>query len=379
MFKKNYLFTYMFFYFQIFSHLYFSTNAYDTDVMGGSGVTTDTALDLSTRTDDDYNLDTKKTFVPSPMLMPPPISVPNVKFMPKISPVQSKPPPDSSKLDTCFMFSNNQTGANNTTNMSSVNKKELKVAKKVSFPMDDVKCFITNHTDIDDFTKNSVQYQIHQKIYTTPGNNIRLMPKKCAESFGIQITKAIKSSAGYMKMNKYHFLKKKKYVDDIDVEYLMTPIRCSTPTPSHDGSTILAGHLYYSIDKMSATKEMDAKSEDENDPLAHVLQNIKIKPSKRERKDIPEQQRSSTQEDNEEVSRKHSYCSEWMQQEHGVSTTNSDVPPSLYGSSIHLSESLLDVTSISRNIPPKINSDKHQNKIGMLMNMLANHSNTVFV
>lgn len=181
----------------------------DTDVMGGIDVTTESALDLSTRTDDDCNLDIKKTFVPSPMLMPPPTSVPNMKFMPKISSVQSKPPPNSSKLDTCFTFSNNQTGANNNTNMSSANKKELKVGKKVSVPMDDVKCFITNHTDIDDFTKKSVQYKIRQKIYTTPGNNIRLMPKKCAESFGIQVTKAIKSSAGYMKMSKDHFLKKR--------------------------------------------------------------------------------------------------------------------------------------------------------------------------
>ena len=58
----------------------------------------------------------------------------------------------------------------------------------------------------------------------------------------------------------------------------MTPIRCSTPTPSHDGSTILAGHLDYSIDEMSATKEMDAESEDENEPLHMFFKTSKLNP-----------------------------------------------------------------------------------------------------
>ena len=55
--------------------------------------------------------------------------------------------------------------------------------------------------------------------------------------------------------------------------------------------------------------------------------------------------------------RKKKYCSEWMKKEEGISHTNSDMPPSLYEPSVDLSQSLLDVTSMSRNEACKNNQN----------------------
>lgn len=46
---------------------------------------------------------------------------------------------------------------------------------------------------------------------------------------------------------------------------------------------------------------------------------------------------------------KYNYCKDWMAHEDGISSTNSDIPPSLYAPSLNFSDSLLDLTSISRN------------------------------
>ena len=46
--------------------------------------------------------------------------------------------------------------------------------------------------------------------------------------------------------------------------------------------------------------------------------------------------------------RKESYCKTWMQNEDRIKTENAEPPPSLYASSVTLSESLLDTTSVSQ-------------------------------
>ena len=58
-------------------------------------------------------------------------------------------------------------------------------------------------------------------------------------------------------------------------------------------------------------------------------------------------------DDKKQIVKKISYCQEWMCKEEGISTENEDAPPSLYDSTVCMTDSLLDVTSISRNVPPK--------------------------
>ena len=53
-------------------------------------------------------------------------------------------------------------------------------------------------------------------------------------------------------------------IDDIDIEAINTPMRCLTPTPSTSGSTILAGHLDFSLGEMETTLNNNLPTESED-------------------------------------------------------------------------------------------------------------------
>ena len=59
-----------------------------------------------------------------------------------------------------------------------------------------------------------------------------------------------------------HFRQKNFNMDDIDFSYLDSPMRCSTPTPSTDASTIMAGHLDFSVEEDTLNATLDQFAND---------------------------------------------------------------------------------------------------------------------
>ena len=76
------------------------------------------------------------------------------------------------------------------------------------------------------------------------------------------------------------------------------------------------------------------------------------------------------------------YCKDWMQKEEGVSTTNSDDPPSLYAPSVALSDSLLNETSVSCNhalVTVSVPKITKMSQKGRGIQITKDYSNTVFM
>ena len=174
-----------------------------------------------------------------------------------------------------------------------------------------------------------------------------------------------------MKFNLDHFSTKNMTIGDIDLHTPQQLIRCSTPTHSHDGSTILAGNLDWSDD---ATEDFEDENEVHNNDIGEILQpyvdNLK-------RKALPV--RSKLKEPNY-TSSKNTYCSNWMKTQDGVSTENTDIPPSIYDSSVDFSNSLLDITSISHNLPQQAPKKSSSEKICRGINKICmKHENTKFM
>ena len=71
------------------------------------------------------------------------------------------------------------------------------------------------------------------------------------EQFGINSTDTQNKSSKSFKLNVKYFAQKQKTVEEIDVDSLRQPMRSSTPTPSTDGSTILAGNLDVTLDDLA--------------------------------------------------------------------------------------------------------------------------------
>ena len=68
-----------------------------------------------------------------------------------------------------------------------------------------------------------------------------------------------------------------------------------------------------------------------------------------------------------------------MAKEYGVPTDNCDVPPSLYAPSVALSDSLLDVTSVSHNVSPFPHTQTKRESLGRGISTYNKYQNTAFV
>ena len=68
-----------------------------------------------------------------------------------------------------------------------------------------------------------------------------------------------------------------------------------------------------------------------------------------------------------------------MMEHKGVSTNNTDKPPSLYEPSVNFSNSLLEVTSISRNIPALKTQNPIQKDKGRGITTFLDYKNTKFM
>ena len=169
-------------------------------------------------------------------------------------------------------------------------------------------------------------------------------------------------------------------------------MRSSTPTPSTDGSTILAGHQDIGLneDYLEDTKWYDetgslfqdetlqSSTEDVSRPatpqkIIQKEENVVETPQK-----IIQKEENMVENDLEPQS-KIMYCNDWVQNESGVSTNNTDIAPSIYAPSISLSDSLLDVTSISRSVPSPVENVQKKAKHGLSSTKVDAYANTVFM
>ena len=360
----------------------------------------ETVLDLSSRNFPSIH-GHKQAFVPSPTLMPPPKLLPNLDscpplknpkkfYKPKIFTAQT-----STKLSVDKKSAMAGVSTNNCYNAKpklSVDKKSamaavstnncyirkpnrVPVVKRVksSVPEYDVNCYVTNNTETDYYTKQLVCQQIASKIYKRP--NTRLTPEKLAEQNPTDVKDSVKSHiAPGLKVDTEHFKKKNMKIEDIDIDSLNAPIRSSTPTPSiNDASTIIAGNLDVSLledDATLASPFISSETIASDDVLETILKDLKVPQSKqRMTRQIKEEEKK------EDLSKTNSYCNEWVKKERGVSTTNTDVAPSIYDTTVALSDSLLDLTSISRNVPPPKNEIGRANA----KEQIKGYNNTVFM
>ena len=308
--------------------------------------------------DDDDQMDTTfnqkiplKEKVASPMLMPPPTIVPAIKqkvYSTKIFGSQKVTQGITKPVQEVLLGFD----------LNGTDHRKL----RCFVPTKDVRCYITKDVaDLDITTKKMVLSQIGNKIFKKP--NIRLTPNKQANSFGeSHITNS--SNKNSIKIDTKHFATKNKSVGDLDIESLPTPIRCSMPTPSTDGSTILVGHLDFSLgpdeselnskceDEFEETEddadEGDDDADDDDNDDDEMFKEFINTPT---RMNTVKHKKIYNEKEDIELHRKNMLCSKWMQNETGISTNNNDVAPSLYEPSVTLSGSLLDVTSVSHNIP----------------------------
>ena len=295
-------------------------------------------------------------------------------------------------LESCEKGSSERFTANITPNPKTL----LPMTKQhCSIPSEDVKCYTTNiDGNIDDYTKQMVRYQISRKIYAKSMKrvNICVTPHKLGEV--LDAKRDVQPS--YLKVNKKHFKEKNMNIEDIDIESINQPIRSSTPTPSVSDSTILAGHIDYSmiddLDSTMCTKNLDACEQDDDiDVLDEVFQqyvqeskgNSSVHRKKEAKKTGDGDKISDTDEgitDTNKFVNKDNYCKDWMEKHDGINTNNVEAPPSLYAPSLDMSMSLMDITSVSRNLQPETGYDtKINNKTGRGITNSKDYNNTQFM
>ena len=296
----------------------------------------ESVLDLSTR----VSPERKRGTVSSPILMPPPKGIPKhcpppPQLIPKSvtqMPLKAIPPRKvfnentSSKLTSEVPSTVEQVNTNTVKRTDTLNIKKF---VRCSVPRDDVHCYVTKNTHCDELTRSFVRNQIAYKIYTKPSakkcpeesgtpkksGEDSITPTKCPDESqsGTDVKDATEPSKPKMKINMKHFNMKNMKVEDIAIDAEFgKPMRCSTPTPG-DTSTIMAGHLDFTIDGdyFDETFTSDKQEDDGNF--------IDMQKKNEEKK-----------EEDRAITNKNSYCEDWMKKEKGVSTTNSDIAPSIF-------------------------------------------------
>ena len=325
----------------------------------------------------------KCNVVSSPVLMPPPKKVP--PFPSQIKLVRKESDPDffaaRPKDNSGTIREKERIGGKNSVGVN-IKPVVTKDQLRCYVPKEDVPCSVTtNVTNTDEYTKQFVKKQISKKIFRKAEKrvNMTVTPKRKDEGYALQERSSLTPKK--FKLNEKHFSEKNMNVSDIDIDTLDRPIRCSTPTPSISGSTILAGHLDYTIDEMDTTLD---RNEDNEDPLSDddddfFKKFINVPDRKHDNGGRKAEESGGGSVENIDKN-KNTLCTEWIKNESGVCTNNGDEPPSLYAPSAALSDSLLDITSVSRNIKPvAVKSTQKYSNSGMGIKNENKHSNTTFM
>ena len=266
-----------------------------------------------------------------------------------------------------------------------------KMAQKVhcSVPLNDVKCSITNKCFVDVKVQKHFQSEVKAKIYSQPKKQtLKIMPKLGTLESKRQRVSQLKKNFG--KVDEEHFVTKKTEIDDLDLSRIPLPIRSSTPTPSE--TTIMAGSLEatqlekdmpQTLLEMGVTEEQsknmketellkqqkieeDRKKalEEKKKATDKFLESSDAEPSSQDSDPLgvfvpfmPKDMKSKYLDKVEEARQKkkrnitpEEHCIEWMGENSGICTNNGEEAPSLYAPSVKLSDSILDVTSVSRNV-----------------------------
>ena len=293
---------------------------------------------------------TAEKVVASPTLMPPP------KIVPKIQPV---PVIRDTKITMKGSINNVITDTSSDDNGFTVRKLRCYVPSK------DVLCSVNKNVNIDNCTKKLVTNQISNKIFSKPLEVGHGTNRKPVENSVVEVAGEPKT-AHSVKFNKKYFAHKNMKVDDIDLVCLQKPMRSSTPTPSVDESTIMAGNIKMSLDWNDLEQSVQAPQSAAADVVAKNKEIFPLSTGK-----------SDGEEHCTQPSGGVNYCTDWIVKSDGVSTNNSDAPPSLYAPSVALSDSLLNTTSISRT--PCQSSQNKGKEMSKATTNFDRYKNTVFM
>ena len=288
-------------------------------------------------------LDQNERSVDSEVLMPPPKVIPSnmhvheIKQEPKVQQTNN-----SSKLDVKSEV------ATNITDKDNVFSSLLKTKVHCSVPKSDIICPINNTSSIVDEAKRlAFKNKLTRKIYGLPVNvvNTRIAPNlpiDSAKKTSVDNTKP-KGSAEPLRFDENHFKNKNLVIDSVDILNMGMPMRSSSPTPSIDGFTVLAGNKEEFPD--SSTDESKSTDPDVREILAPYLKAaLQKKPKKfmKKEEDCSKNDRSKSEK----------AVAEWVAENDNIFAPPPATPTVLLYPATH-SEGLLDVTSVSQNKPPK--------------------------
>ena len=128
------------------------------------------------------------------------ISVQGNKPMSK--PITTVNAPMSSKLGSSCIEVKNYVNNNVDSYITKVPFNTVEDKVHCSVPNTDLRCFVTNSSQIDTATRKIFNYQTAKKIYTTPStNNSKITPKKCPNDSGMQVNEKIRQTNTGFKLN----------------------------------------------------------------------------------------------------------------------------------------------------------------------------------
>ena len=118
-----------------------------------------------------------------------------------------------------------------------------------SVPKTDVICYTNGDIAGSVHTKTLLRQQIHNKVYRKLPmfEHLKVAPKLGVEQLNNEVITHFTS----MKRDEDHFKDKVMKIEHVDISRMGLPLRCSTPTPSIDGFTVVAGHEGKDEDDMS--------------------------------------------------------------------------------------------------------------------------------
>ena len=189
-----------------------------------------------------------------------------------------------SATDIFSSLLNQKEQVNKTNIVDNVEKvKDTKPKVHCSVPKKDICCVVTTNMQNKIERRNAFRSYIRKKMFKWNTNivNTRMAKKKSQFVTKPKQKRSMKRSH-FFATNK-HFKTKNMKIESVDVMKMGLPLRCSTPTPSIDGFTVMGGHDGNRNDDISIEDAEDDENEDEE--LNSMLNSFINKPTPK-KKDI---------------------------------------------------------------------------------------------
>ena len=270
-------------------------------------------------------------------------------------------------------------------------------SKKVhcSRPVKDISCSTNSSLPVDLVTKKKFISDLNAKIYgsdicdTTPMTNEKL-------ENGRMFPVIRENGWQFQKRDEEHFSKKNLVIDNFDVNNMGLPMRCSTPTPSISGYTVMAGYCDDELDKNEDSikvqnikrngYESESEASETGDEFLNEVLSPYVKTGQRKKKfqtpsttKVVTTQGKETCTTKQEVERNmrnaqmnmqhgngvnNTFCNNWVSENNAIN----DPPPSVatfLTQHDNVNESLLDITSATQlNIGPTDNLPVGNKSVG---------------